>query len=145
MRAGSLWWFHLLMFTCQDKQPQLYLWRRSSFSFSSFCCHITKHACTRQPHYMLFGCLMRAGWKMENVPSVVCLMAGFLSSNHTTGVPGWSRQHPSAGHCRKKNSFSTCIIIISLRSHCGISRTTSRQVSINIMHIRHRSLAYAKM
>lgn len=72
--------------------------------FSS-CCQIRKHACTRQPHYMLFGCLMRAGWKMENVPSVVCLMAGFLSSNHTAGVPGWSRQHPSAGHCGKKIQF----------------------------------------
>lgn len=73
----------------------------SLFFFFS-CCQIRKHACTRQPHYMLFGCLMRAGWKMENVPSAVCLMAGFLSSNHTAGVPGWSRQHPSAGHCREK-------------------------------------------
>lgn len=33
------------------------------------------------------GCLMRAGWKMENVPSVVCLMAGFLSSHHAAEVP----------------------------------------------------------
>lgn len=64
---------------------------------------------------------MRAGWKMENVPSVVCLMAGFLSAHHTAGVPGWSRQHPSAGHCREKtHCFSThIIIIISLNSHCS--------------------------
>lgn len=104
MRAGGLWWFfHLLMFTCQVKQPQLYPWRRSS-SYPLLAVKLEKHACTRQPHYMLFGCLMRAGWKMENVPSVVCLMAGFLSSNHTAGVPGWSRQHPSAGHCREKNT-----------------------------------------
>lgn len=105
MRAGGLWWFfHLLMFTCQVKQPQLYPWRRSS-SYPLLAVKLEKHACTRQPHYMLFGCLMRAGWKMENVPSVVCLMAGFLSSNHTAGVPGWSRQHPSAGHCREKTQF----------------------------------------
>lgn len=126
MRAGGLWWFfHLLMFTCQVKQPQLYPWRRSS-SYPLLAVKLEKHACTRQPHYMLFGCLMRAGWKMENVPSVVCLMAGFLSSNHTAGVPGWSRQHPSAGHCReKKHSFSTRIIIISLSApRRSPSRTT---------------------
>lgn len=64
---------------------------------------LKKHACTRQPNYMMCSCLMIAGWKMENVPSVVCLMAGFLGSNHTAGVPGWSRQHPSAGHCKKKD------------------------------------------
>lgn len=87
------------------------------FVFSS--CQIREHACTRQPHYMLFGCLMRAGWKMENAPSVVCLMAGFLSSNHTAVVPGWSRQHPSAGHCREKHSFSAHIIIYSLHSRCS--------------------------
>lgn len=89
--------------------------------FFSPWCQIRKHACTHQPHYMLFGCLMRAGWKMENVPSVVCLMAGFLSAHHTAGVPGWSRQHPSAGHCREKtHCFSThIIIIISLNSHCS--------------------------
>lgn len=96
-----------------------YLWRISFFSFFSWC-QIRKHACTRQPHYMLFGYLMRVGWKMENVPSAVCLMAGFLSSHHTAGVPGWSRQHPSAGHCRQKtHSLSTRIIIISLYSHCS--------------------------
>lgn len=75
------------------------------YFFPPSWCQIRKHVCTRQPHYMLFGCLMRAGQKMENVPSVVCLMAGFLSSHHTAGVPGWSRQHPSAGHCRDKTQF----------------------------------------
>lgn len=64
---------------------------------------------------------------MENAPSVVCLMAEFLSSNHTAVVPGWSRQHPSAGHCGEKHRFSTrlviIIIIISLFSRCSHNNT----------------------
>lgn len=121
----AIWWFHLLVFTCQVKQPQLYLWRRSFFLFFFSCCQIRKHACTRQPHYMLFGCLMRAGWKMENVPSVVCLMAGFLSSNHTAGVPGWSRQHPSAGHCREKNT------VFQLASSSSLSPLSLQPLPLN--------------
>lgn len=107
MKTRSLWRFYLLVIKCQHKQPQLYLRRRSFhpllFYFNS--CQITEHACTRQPHYMLLCCLLKAGWKMEKVPSVVCLMARFLSSNHTAIVPGCSRQLPSAGHCREKHSF----------------------------------------
>ncbi len=106
------------------------------------CCQIRKHACTRQPHYMLFGCLMRAGWKMENVPSVVCLMAVFLSSNHTAGVPGWSRQHPSAGHCREKtHSFSTRIIIISPLSLQPLLRKFQIRVP---QHCAHKIQEYGK-
>lgn len=57
---------------------------------------------------------------MENVPSVVCLMSGFLSSHHTAEAPRWSGQQPSAGHCREKTlSFSTCITIISLHAECN--------------------------
>lgn len=109
------------------------------FFFSS--CQIREHACTRQPHYMLFGCLMRAGRKMENAPSVVCLMAGFLSSNHTAVVPGWSRQHPSAGHCREKQSFSAhiIIIIISLHSRCS-HNTPSLEIHQRYAHKKQQIL-----
>lgn len=68
-------------------------------------CQFRKHACTPQPHYMLFGCLMRAGEEMENAPSGVCLMAGFCSFHRAAGTPGWSRQHPSAGHCTEEEKI----------------------------------------
>lgn len=114
------------------------------FFFFSLAVTLEKHACTRQPHYMLFGCLMRAGWKMENVPSVVCLMAGFLSSNHTAGVPGWSRQHPSAGHCGEKTHFFNLhhhhVPPVSLQP-----LPAQHPPSAGITHIRRRSLAHAWM
>ena len=124
MRAGGLRWFFLSSCLHAKLNNLNYICEGGVLLFLSRC-QIRKHACTRQPHYMLFGCLMRAGWKMENVPSVVCLMAGFLSSNHTAGVPGWSRQHPSAGHCREKNTVFQLASSSSLSTlHCSHSRTT---------------------
>lgn len=69
------------------KEPQSCLWCRGFFRFSPF--PVTFETTPAHSIYV-FGCLLRIEWKMEKVPSVVCLMTGFFSSNHTEVVPGRS-------------------------------------------------------
>lgn len=82
-----------------------------SFLFSPFPVKSEHTAAPIKHAVYVFGCLLMTKWRTEKVPSVVCLMTGFLSSNHMKVVPGRSRQHPSAGHCKGKHHFSTHTII----------------------------------
>lgn len=85
-------------------------------------CQIRKHACTRQPHYMLFGCLMRAGRKMENVPSVVCLMVGFLELSSYRRIARMEQTAPICWPLQGKNTVfqlasSSCLFTLSAAKH----------------------------
>lgn len=108
--------------------------------FSPSWCQIRKHACTRQPHYMLFGCLMRAGRKMENVPSVVCLMVGFLELSSYRRIARMEQTAPICWPLQGKNSFSARIIIMSLHFECS---KTLQQRSIKIMQTDYSTLPNA--
>lgn len=85
--------------------------RGGGFLFSPFSVKSEHTPAPIKSAVCVFGFLLTAEWKMEKVPSVVCLMTGFLSSNHMEVVPRRSRQHPSAGHCKGKHHFSTHTII----------------------------------
>lgn len=76
-------------------------------------------------------------WKKSHL---VCLMTGFLSSNHTEGVPGKSRQLLSAGHRKENHHFSTCIIVFESSQplfwrHCVL--VWSVQASTNTVFSRN--------
>lgn len=79
--------------------------------FSPFLPNQSTHQHLSSRLYMCFCFLLTTEWRTEKVPSVVCLMTGFLSSNHTEVAPRRSRQPPSAGHCQGKHHFSTHTII----------------------------------
>lgn len=83
MKARNIWQ-HFSWLKAMWRNPN-YICGGGGFSFFSF--HFLSNQrntpSTIKSAVYVFSCLLTTKWRTEKVPSVVCLMTGFLSSNHT--------------------------------------------------------------